>query len=53
MLHVSLSALPGERVTDEQWQQIVQHYLRGMGLENNQYLVTRHTDTEHSRGPSR
>lgn len=47
VLHVSLSAAPGERVTDEQWQQIAQHYLRGMGLENNQYLVTRHTDTEH------
>ena len=47
VLHVSLSAAPGERVTDEQWQQIAQHYLRRMGLENNQYLVTRHTDTEH------
>ncbi len=47
VLHVSLSAAPGEHLTDEQWKQIAQRYLLGMGLENNQYLVTRHTDTEH------
>jgi hypothetical protein len=47
VLHVSLSAAPGEHLSDEQWQQVAQRYLHGMGLENNQYLVTRHTDTEH------
>jgi hypothetical protein len=47
VLHVSLSAAVGEKLTDAQWQQIAQRYLRGMGLTNNQFIVTRHTDTEH------
>jgi len=47
VLHVSLSAAPGEKLTDEQWREIGREYLRGMGLDNNQYVMTRHTDTEH------
>ena len=47
VLHVSLSAALGERLTDAQWRDIASAYLVGMGLEKNQYLVTRHTDTEH------
>ena len=47
MLHVSLSAAPGEHLTDAQWIAIGQRYLRGMGLDYNQYLITRHDDTEH------
>lgn len=47
VLHVSLSAAPGEHLSDDQWRQVATHYLQGMGLENNQYIVTRHLDTEH------
>jgi hypothetical protein len=47
VLHVSLSAAPGEHFTDEQWRAIGQRYLDGMGLSHNQYVVTRHNDTEH------
>lgn len=47
VLHVSLSAAPGEQLTDAQWQEIGQRYLRGMGFTDNQYVITRHTDTEH------
>lgn len=47
VLHVSLSAAPGEKLTDEQWREIGQRYLRGMGFTDNQYIITRHTDTEH------
>ena len=47
VLHVSLSASPGEKLTDAQWSDIAKHYLDGMGLEKNQFVVTRHTDTEH------
>lgn len=47
VLHVSLSAAPGEKLTDAQWRDIGQHYLTGMGLNNNQYVITRHMDTEH------
>jgi hypothetical protein len=47
VLHVSLSAAPGEHLSDDQWRDIGQRYLQGMGLEANQYLITRHLDTEH------
>jgi hypothetical protein len=47
VLHVSLSAAPGEHLTDDQWRAIGQRYLRGMGLDHNQYVITRHDDTEH------
>lgn len=47
VLHVSLSAAPGEKLTDEQWRKIGQRYIEGMGLEKNQFVMTRHTDTDH------
>jgi hypothetical protein len=47
VLHVSLSAAPGEHLNDDQWREIGQRYLHGMGLDANQYLITRHLDTEH------
>jgi hypothetical protein len=47
VLHVSLSAAPGEQLTDAQWTEIGRRYLNGMGLDRNQYIITRHTDTEH------
>jgi hypothetical protein len=47
VLHVSLSAAPGEVLSDDQWREIGQRYLHGMGLDANQYLITRHLDTEH------
>ncbi|NWN92957.1 relaxase/mobilization nuclease domain-containing protein [Marinobacter adhaerens] len=45
--HVSLAAAPGETLSDDQWRAIAQDYLDGMGYDDNQYLVTRHTDTDH------
>jgi hypothetical protein len=47
VLHVSLSAAPSEHLTDDQWREIGQRYLHGMGLDDNQYLITRHDDTDH------
>lgn len=47
VLHVSLSAAPGEKLTDEQWREIGKRYMDGMGLEKNQFVITRHNDTEH------
>lgn len=47
VLHVSLSAAPGEHLTDEQWCDIGRSYLEGMGFTNNQYVMTRHLDTDH------
>ena len=47
VVHVSISAALGEKLTDQQWREIGQRYLRGMGFKDNQFLITRHTDTEH------
>jgi Relaxase/Mobilisation nuclease domain. len=45
--HVSLSIAPGERLTDDQWRDVAQKYLEHMGFSDSQYVVTKHTDTEH------
>ena len=45
--HVSMSAAPGEHLTDSQWIDIGHRYLDGMDFLNNQYIITRHTDTPH------
>ena len=47
VLHVSLSAALGEKLTDAEWADIGRKYLAGMELTDNQYIITRHTDTEH------
>lgn len=47
VLHVSLSAAPGEQLSDTTWTDIGQRYLAGMGLQANQFVITRHEDTEH------
>lgn len=47
VLHVSLSAALGEKLSDAQWRDISQRYLSGMGFTENQFLMIRHTDTEH------
>ena len=47
VLHVSLSAAPGEKLSDEQWREIGKRYMEDMGLENNQFVMTRHVDTDH------
>jgi len=47
VLHVSLSAAPGEHLADSDWIKIGERYLDGMGLNRNQYVITRHTDTDH------
>ena len=47
VLHVSLSATPGEKLTDEQWREIGKRYIDGMDLDQSQYCVIKHSDTEH------
>lgn len=45
--HISLSLPPGERLTDEQWQQAATRYMEKMGFENAPWAAWRHTDTDH------
>jgi len=47
VFHCSLSLPAGEHVTDDVWSKISSDYLNGMGFSNSQYVVVRHTDTNH------
>ena len=47
VFHASLSAAPGDQLSDEQWREIGQEYLAGMGFTDHQYVISRHTDTAH------
>lgn len=46
-IHITLSAPPGERLTDDQWRQAAHATKRELGLENNQFALVRHTDKDH------
>lgn len=45
--HVSISLPPDEKLTDDQWKDVAGKYLEDMGFKDSQYVVTKHTDTEH------
>lgn len=45
--HCALSLSPGESFTDDTWRDISAKYLKAMGFSRNQYVLVRHTDTEH------
>lgn len=49
VLHASLSLLPGESLSDEQFREACETWMEKMGfdLSLNQYLIVRHKDTEH------
>ncbi|WP_373526273.1 relaxase/mobilization nuclease domain-containing protein [Nostoc sp.] len=49
VLHASLSLLPGESLSDEQFREACEKWIEKMGfdLNSNQYLIIRHKDTEH------
>lgn len=46
--HAFLSVPKGEHLTDQQWQQIAQDYLKEMNIdtEKHQYICVRHKDTD-------
>ncbi|WP_421917859.1 relaxase/mobilization nuclease domain-containing protein [Marinifilum sp.] len=44
--HVSLSISPEENLTNDQFQELGEKYLEGMGYRNSQFVIYRHTDTE-------
>lgn len=45
--HVSISLHPDENLSDNDWCKVAQTWLNDMGFTDNQYLVSRHTDTKH------
>lgn len=46
--HAFLSASHGEHLTDQQWQEIAEDYLKEMNINtnNHQYICVRHKDTD-------
>ncbi len=42
--HVSLSPAPGDEIGDEQWRQIAQAYLTGMGFDDCGFVLIKHDD---------
>lgn len=47
VMHAALSVKKEEALSDAQWNDVAQKYVRGMGFKNSQYLIVRHSDTEH------
>jgi hypothetical protein len=45
--HASLSVSPSEKLLDSKWVEIARAYLAGMEFDGNQYVIYRHTDTQH------
>jgi hypothetical protein len=45
--HASLSLPHGERLDEATWNEIANRYLEEMGFDSNQYVVYRHSNTEH------
>jgi hypothetical protein len=45
--HFSISLAPGEHLTREQWEQVIDTTLRDLKLEGHQALVVAHQDTAH------
>ncbi|WP_439490845.1 relaxase/mobilization nuclease domain-containing protein [Algoriphagus sp.] len=46
-VHISLNFAPGEDFEKEKLQKIAKDYMRGIGFENQPYLVYKHTDAGH------
>ncbi|WP_341532327.1 relaxase/mobilization nuclease domain-containing protein (plasmid) [Nostoc sp. UHCC 0302] len=45
--HASLSLPQGEQLDEPTWNEIANRYLEEMGFDSNQYVVYRHSNTEH------
>ncbi|MBR8839185.1 MAG: relaxase/mobilization nuclease domain-containing protein [Stigonema ocellatum SAG 48.90 = DSM 106950] len=46
--HATLSVPAEETLSNDTWCAIAEDYLQGMGFDDNQYILARHTDTEHN-----
>ncbi|MGB3208306.1 MAG: relaxase/mobilization nuclease domain-containing protein [Crinalium sp.] len=46
VFHVSLSASPGEELSNDTWRDFARDYLEGMGFDDNQYIVVKHHKPE-------
>ena len=50
--HCSLSAAPGEKLSDDQWQAVAERHMRGMGFSDaTQFVVIKHTARDDQTNP--
>jgi hypothetical protein len=49
VFHASLSAPPGEELSNDKWRDFARDYLSGMGFTDNQYIVVRHHEPEQKK----
>lgn len=49
VLHIPLSLPAGEKLSDDQWNEVIQSYFKKMDLDinKNQFVAVRHTDNDH------
>ena len=47
VVHISLNAAPGERLSDDQWRAVADEYCARMGWGGHDHAVVRHTDAGH------
>ena len=47
VVHISLNAAPGERLSDDQWRAVADEYCARMGWGEHDRAVVRHTDASH------
>lgn len=47
VVHVSLSAAPGERLSDVQWIGVASQYLKEMGWDGHDHIIVQHNDRPH------
>jgi len=48
VFHASMSAAPGEELSNDKWKALARDYLKGMGFDDNQYIAVRHHEPEES-----
>ena len=46
--HTSLNLPYSDKLSDDEFGNLARDYLEGMGFDNNQYIVYKHTDQDHS-----
>lgn len=47
VLHITLSLVPGERLSKDKLMEMCEHCAKDMGFENNQFVAIAHRDTNH------
>jgi hypothetical protein len=47
VFHASLTAAPGDQLSEQDWRRLAERYLQGLGYGESQWVLVRHHDTAH------